>query len=370
MLSKEKLLLLAEVLQVPRDKLLAAAGYSPSEDTAIGLSRVLLGRCPAVRRLKVVTDPRFIDSAVFMWIFSTQPFSSIGVDCELFRTDWRSVPDGIASEKEYAIGFFNRRVVEPGLQSILEYWTDLCIYKGYALLARPGTGPQTGMTLSHAKKYLETLCSEHGTPVIITMGADTVWRLTTPLTPILEKGKQRFKVKDYGNADLALRQFLEGEGHLFVGGLSQRLVARERGCIEILSFNNNPLLFSLNSLICTQKVVEEQKPLLAAVVSLWFETVAALQNDIEFCKRVARASIKLIESMGLRDHSLQEDFFTKVFMSEKGAYESFPIHPADLMDQLRDILTRVVKTSIKDKYSKQILNEFSGALSRIGPESI
>ena len=61
-------------------------------------------------RLKVITHPRFIDSAIFMQILNTQPFESLGINCELVKADWRSVPEQVSSHW-YDVGFNNRLVV-------------------------------------------------------------------------------------------------------------------------------------------------------------------------------------------------------------------------------------------------------------------
>jgi transcriptional regulator with XRE-family HTH domain len=342
-LSKEKLLSLGDVLKIPRDQILSVAGFAASEESGIDLGNVTLVRSLGGPRMKVVTDPRFIDSAIFMWIFSTQPFREIGIEWDLANTDWGKVAPEVASQK-YAVGFYNRKaVVSRGTKPLynVKYWTDLCLYKGYALLARPNDRERSGtLDLDRGRKYLRALIkrSKDRRPIIVSMGTEPVWRLMTSLVP--ELIPKNFKVDTYANPDFALNQFLkEKVGDLYVGGLPQRLFAKEEGCVEVLSFENNPLLFSLNSLICSEEMVESQKPILSTISSLWFHTVGRMKREPNFRALVVRGIQSMLIDLKIDNHNLRKEYFDMLFSEtdDENAYESFPNHPSELLDEVMGI---------------------------------
>lgn len=341
-LSRQKLIALAGQLRVPQKKLLQAAGYPVEDGLEIDLGNVTILHGLGGLPLKIVTDPRFIDSAVFMWIFSTQPFKAMGIDCELVKVDWHKVPEEVATN-QYAIGFYNRRAsVKRGTLKLYQvrYWSDLCLYRGYALMAHRNNELQEPVTLTAANSYLKNLI--HGRrrsgrkTTIVSMGADTVWRLTNPLTPDLND--DNFIVESLGDPDFALSQFLNGVGDLFVGGLPQRLAARKMGCHEVLSSQNNPLLFSLNSLICSETMFEERKPILTAASALWFDTISKLKINQEFRQQVTQAIPQLLRNLSIEKHNLNEEFFQTIFSETGSTYEFFPDRPTDLLDQLLRII--------------------------------
>lgn len=291
--------------------------------------------------LKVVTDPRFLDSCLFMWCLSSQPLRSFGWNCDLQPVEWRSVPERLASSAN-SIGFYNRRVLltyEGQRLYDLSVWSDLCIYRGYALLAR-GKGQSVQLSLAEGRQMLADLKveakSQGRKPTIMCMGADSVWILRTPLTPELSSGE--FEIQEFNNPDLGLETFLRGFGDLYIGGLPQRLLARERGCIEVLSSQSNALLFSVNSLICSKDLVGTDTRVLSAVTSLWYDTLARLESDAAFRDEVAEACIALLSDLKIEGHHLTLEAFRHVLGQAPGRYEAFPPKPAGIVDELLQTL--------------------------------
>ena len=108
----------------------------------------------------------------------------------LVDVEWVHVPAEVA-RRPHAVGFFNRRRdTAPGL-SRAGYWADLCIYRGYALLADPIAGllERRPPTILESERFLSSFldvwASAGVTPAIITIGEDTTWRFGDMLTPTI-----------------------------------------------------------------------------------------------------------------------------------------------------------------------------------------
>ena len=356
-LGKDKVLALASVLSIPKNELLNAAGYQP-DGPAVNINDVSLLRSEGGPPLRIVTDPRFVDSAIFMWIFSEQPFRQIGMDCDLVKTDWANVPHAVASGNSPAIGFYNRRAAlrrGPHRFVRVNYWTDLCMYKGYALMARPGAAERDFGTLGEAEKFLKKLIADHRSgskATIITIGGDTMWRLYTPLTPVLRDAD--FAFEHIPDADLALRTFLEGAGDLFLGGLPQRLAARKVGCYEVLSFANNPLLFSLNSLIFSE-ALKDRQGIMSAASGLWFKTIAQAKADPSAMKSLQNGCLRLLDNLKVDQHCITADLIAEVLSDER--YEVFPDRPTDLFDELLSMVATTFRHLTANKIHQKVMEE-------------
>ena len=335
-----------------------------------GSAELAVGLYLARTRIKVITDPRFLDSAVFMWMLRNQPLQSLDVRCDLLAADWRSVPEQVASH-EYAVGFHNRRSVLRHREKTVygvKVWSDLCLYKGYALIGRPNPEHAPTFTLVEARKLLretiEIFAQKGERPTLVCMGADSIWKLYTPFTP--EINTDTFAIHAFNNPDLALRSFLEGFGDFFMGGLPQRLVAREHGCIEILNFANNPLLFSVNSLICSNSVYEEHPFIMTSIASVWFETIRKIQRDQAFCEGVAESSIQLLDDLGIDGTILCRSFFSQIFRNASGReYESFPEHPGGVIDELLVVLRTIHAQLSEMEINPVLLHEILDQLTEI-----
>ena len=173
--------------------------------------------------LQMITDGRFIDSALFLWMMSSQPLRHLGWNIKLVQADWRTIPEQVAAS-ENAVAFYNRRSLLRHLGCRLidvTVWCDLCVYRGYALLGRRRAGYPEQLSLEHAQGYLADLrqeCLAQGRKIALNcMGVDSIWVLDTPLLP-------QFRAADCdiypcSNADLGLTTFLNGYGDLDIGGL-------------------------------------------------------------------------------------------------------------------------------------------------------
>jgi hypothetical protein len=314
---------------------LAAAGYSPADELQLTPTNVALPKRIRNRQsLKVISDPRFIDSAIFMWLFTTQPFRAVGIglDCELVKTDWSRVPEEVASH-DFAVGFYNRITQDEKPLARVRHWADLARYQGYSLLARR-QDCRHDLSLKQGMKYLEKLTTQKK-PVIVCMGADTLWQLQD-IVPSLKP--HLFTVNTYANVDFALREFLAGVGDLFIGGIPQLFVAKEHGCVEILGSKSHPLFFAFNSLICPENMVREERALLFSTVSLWYGVVERLKADSAFVDRTALAVIRMLKDLGVEGHNHREEFFQRLFHPKQGAqvYEVFADHPTALLDDIVD----------------------------------
>jgi len=365
-LSEDKLLALADALNLPRDRILRAAGIAVTKKARVDLGAYIPIRTKGAPALKVITDPRFFDSAPFTWIFSNQPFASLGIDCELTCVDWEAVPREIAKHAN-AIGFYNRRArtrVGEGRARDVRHWIDLCLYRGYAVMARPNAGAPVHPTRKEANEYIEKLIAEYAArgqkPVVVYMAADTEWKLRTPFNPAFTDQYLRFVREP--DPDEALRGFLEGQGNLFIGGLPQRLAATAQGCTEIISIENNPLLFSINSLVYPELMLQARnaKAILGLASSLWFETITRIREDQEFRATVCNEVPKLLDDLGVEGHHVSGSFLDRVLPRSRRlaaqeaeepdqTHEYFPDQPTGLLDAVVRSCAQVIKEVTHDR---------------------
>jgi len=337
-LGPEKLRALADHLHLERGWVLRMAGF-PEEGPEITLSQAVLTP-QAPMRLEVFSDGRFYDSALFLWtLCELQPLLPLGITCVPRHVNWSEVPDRIA-RADLAIGFYNRKVKKKGLENI-GYWTDLTIYRGYALIGRR----IKGLLLSPPTKYLEELRKKRGELKILTIAADTLWQLQNPLPPGIITESTVIQIEP--DADRALMRFAkEGEADLFVGGLPQRLKARELGLEEVINSRNNPLLFSLNSLVFAKSTLDTPRgePLLGAVSSVWFRSVQQLRSSTTFREAAVSAIPEMLNRLGVADHSIDQKGLDEVLPGPLGGeeYEIFPESPTDLLDAYNSILLAIL----------------------------
>lgn len=181
--------------------------------TVFAVVRVYFRSSPTVRHVvPVITDPRFIESSIFHWVFSQQPLASAGIRFQLIACDWRSIPEKLSATPN-SIGMFNRRTVvtfERRPIYDVALWSDLTLYKGYALIIRSDGSITSPVSLPQATQHLkETLKSRQDSdskPVIICMGADTVWKIVTPFTPDFDLDD--YHIESFDSPDVALKTFL------------------------------------------------------------------------------------------------------------------------------------------------------------------
>ncbi|MDP9190448.1 MAG: helix-turn-helix domain-containing protein [Acidobacteriota bacterium] len=372
-LSRDRLLALAAVLGIADAEILTAAGL---EGGAREVRADLSSPFSAGAKVKVVTDPRFIDSAVFMWMCSTQPFLRHGVELELARADWERVPEQFLSPESAVIGFYNRSYEGsdedyPFPREILKnvnYWSDLSLYRGYAILARKKDLQHPSRFENHsaskddiekvlqeisfhtdAKRSARRFVSKELTDSrIITIGADTRWRLASSLY-----GEQLkpLPMKALSDPEAAVKAFLFGLGALFVGGLPQRLYAEDHDCVAIVTADEDPFLFSVNSLVCSASL--RGSPLLYWIEALWAETIQRMQSDEGLRTKVARECRELLKTFDLdpEESSLQEGYFEKVFGVDGPKYETFVTHSSQLTSEFVAISGRMLSSLSGSKKS-------------------
>jgi transcriptional regulator with XRE-family HTH domain len=356
-LSRPKLLALCEILNISKEEILEAAGFASASNSELQSEEISAAGLPLLRSaggppLKVISDPRFFDSALFMWLLHTQPFraANVQIDCELVQEKWAGIPVAV-SRNERAIGFFHRRSIpqHSGVaQYHIQYWADLTVYKGYVLFARKEDFQQlrpTGEKISDyevANGFLGDLKQRRGGTLRIVAGVqDVEWRLRNPLTPELEDNVDFIP---YIDADHAVSQFQEGVGDLFVGGLPQNMKLRSEGFPEILNFNIDPYLFSLNSLICSGDMPDspQGRAILWTVTSLWFQTVAQLKRSPEALTNAAEGILQMLSTLKINDPSITASNFHCLFSGDAAADEFFPEKPTDILDHLtKEVLHRI-----------------------------
>jgi transcriptional regulator with XRE-family HTH domain len=340
-IGREKLLLLATEIEVPVAELLRRAGLkAPLLDP----SESLLMRAGAPRTIHVITDARFVDSALFAWMIRQQPFRPFGLECEFVQVDWDQVPEKI--EKMGGIGFYNRRATPVrGGQKVwrVSRWTDMSLYKGYAILGRKNLGiDETPRTHQDARLLLATLVDrrqkEGRRPTILTFGTDAEWRVERVF--VRDFPARTFEVITVGDADQALAKYLADDGtvfDLFIGGLPQRLRAlRHPDVLDVLSIQNNPAFFSLNSLVYADVFLQtpRARAILAAVEALWFDTIDRIRQQEGLRETVLHEVLRDLDTLSLGYRSLDSTTLGLVLPggSADNEYEVFPSQPSDLLD--------------------------------------
>ena len=233
-------------------------------------------------------------------------------------------------------------------------------------MARPGSLAGDLTTHADAEKFLKKLTAERrgSKPTIITIGGDTMWRLYTPLTPVLRDGD--FAFEPIPDADQALRTFLGGAGDLFLGGLPQRIAAQKKGCHAVLSFENNPLLFSLNSLIYSE-ALKDRQGIVSAASGLWFKTITEAKRDPAYLGVVQKGCMELLRALQIDQHSLTEELIAEVLGSNR--YEIFPERPIDLSDELLRMAAATFrqlggKNGVTNKVMEEVFDVMAETLER------
>lgn len=375
-LPPRKAAALADILGLPREAVLAAAGHPGRVE--IDVANVVLQRSETTQ-VKVITDPRFVDSALFWWIFSKQPFVSAGIRCELVRSQWGNVP-ALVAEHDLALGFYNKQVVADTVGGVPAYeivaWGDLTLYKGYALIGRADktTRARRIEKFDDAVAWLARIRKkadlENRNPIIVTMTGDPRERLSIPYLADRRLDPSTFDLAVLPSADLAKKRFEEGFGDLFVGGLPQRLALRDAPApyVEVLHSGINPFMASINSLVCSPKVVAHHRDILYTSMGIWFETVNRMKESKQYRRAVATEILALLDAQN-ENHSLTLSLFEEVFGKQGAEYEVFAGGPdaltQPLLATMQEVLLSVVQSNgperkaEKQRLVKQVRDVFT-----------
>ena len=337
----------------------------------VDVSQVFPIRRSKAVTLTVVTDPSFFDSGIFAWIFDRQPFRTLGIDAKVLAEDWVDVPQKIADHRHgFAIGFYNRNVVfqtdsvHENLGQDIKFWADLCIYLGYALMVRGEHGPEGALTSQKAvADYINTLRREHGDVLdVVSIGSDTQWMMdnTVVRRAMGARGKDEKVINPlpHQGVESSLMSFLDDRhGVMYVGGLPQRMRARDQKCTEVISFQNEPTLFSVNSLICTKQTYDERADLLNAATALWFETIRRIKRSPDMRHHLCTEIPAWAEQRGWATNSLTGELYRRFFSGFEAedlnaiaenwpqrmkddfiGYELFPDTHKELVDHLSHLI--------------------------------
>ena len=317
-----------------------------------GLSRlapIISPQAGRIDKLQVVTDPRFIDSALFLWIFRQQPFRAAGleIECLPIEREWTKVP-GFVAENSNAIGFYNRRLERGGAECV-DYWADLCIYRGYALLSHPCLGlKKRPDTLEDSEEFLKSflldLRQREVPPTIISIGGDTVSVFGDKLTPNVRRIS--FREQPVEDANEALEMFRKNKNSLFVGGLPQRLQAEKWGAIPIIDDHHKPGLYSVNGIICHPDLTLGGRAILQSAASLWFDTVSRLKGDEQFRNEVVSGIRDMLRAHDPGSEVLFQDSMFERFFSSNDL-ELFAASPAEIPDMLADLQSDLIRAALR-----------------------
>ena len=107
------------------------------------------------------------------------------------------------------------------------------------------------------------------------------------------------------NPDVALESFQAGAGDLFLGGLPQRLALRQGDYREVVTLSKDfPQLYSFQSLLCSERMLAEKRPLLHAIDALWYDTCRRLYSDQDFRRLVFQEICDMLDRHGIEKHNL------------------------------------------------------------------
>jgi transcriptional regulator with XRE-family HTH domain len=314
-LRQAKLMILADLLGLDRDKVLRLAGFGRAQIPRVELGRVTLLRALEKFTLNVVMTPRFYDGALFLWLFSQQPFAEVGVQCQIRRAEWGTAPAELASYG-YSVGLHSHLPSQLGLVR----WSHLCLDKGAALIGRGREA--LAHLLEQAKRRNRRLS-------VIAIDA-TLFGSVKQQAGL----DHTFELQIIPNADVALESFQAGAGDLFLGGLPQRLVLRRGEYRELVAHGKDfPRLYSFQSLICSTRMLEEKRPLLHAIDALWYDVCRQLYAYPNFRTLVFEEILELLDGHGIERHHLIKEDFEWLFTPEGKELEVFAQTPAQLLDE-------------------------------------
>jgi transcriptional regulator with XRE-family HTH domain len=347
-LTKQKLLDIASVLNIEAPELLKAAGYESTHEEEL---RLFFQEPAPIDFVEVVTDPRFVNTAMLLWIFNHQPLR--GIKCKLIPVNWNQIPNEVA-KRDYAFGIFSRR--NRGLKRSpgYKFWADLHLSKTYYLMARPGILSNSLNNLRDAEQFLNRLLvkcksdfklGKRNTPkpIVIVFNLNTLVRLqfeNNPLMPWLST--ENFSFIEISNPDAALNEFLEGRGDLIDLSLNQVIVAKNHGCHEVLSSNTYPLMVSIQSLICSPHLYEKNPEILSTASAIWFKTIRRMRDDDNFRADAAKEIPNLLREMNIYGHNIDEEMCLRFLPKRNG--ETMLVY-ADNSTQLIDEWQTVVENA-------------------------
>lgn len=297
--------------------------YRPSARVELGADGMLgqiggtaLGRLLGPKNLKtvdVITDGRFIDTAVFLFSAMEGANNAPPTRIRLRQVDWASVPYETAKASA-AISYMNRRAV-PDVGENVRLWSNLCAFHGYALIGRPKDFPSPPASLAEANAALEALAAKRKLR-IITFGSDSIDVLRTPLTPTLNSDRVTMESLP---VEHALNRFLGGHGDLFIGGLPQRLSCVKQGLVEVVTSQMNPLMLGIDSLPYNGDVDVE---VLQAISASWSRVCRELAASEDYAREVFKKWSKIAQALQIAPMYGEDEFILATHF-EAGKYLKF-----------------------------------------------
>jgi hypothetical protein len=326
---------------------------------------------PKRHTIEFVTDGRFIDSALFQLAVKEASKKIYDIDVVIRQFEWRNIPSYISTK--IAIGYFNRRSIQfadEELYSSLKVWGDLCIYKGYALIGRKRDFERTPESIAEADQVLDSLLTkregEGRNAKLISMGADTRWRFESPA--LKSYSKKRIEFVDV-NADEALKRFKYGEADLFIGGLPQRLsLSEDQEFLEIVSSDNLPTLFSVNSLIYNSAIPKSGKLAIRKIFDAWCKLVVEMQGDPKAAHRRYLQWEELTSGFDLSTKTITKTTWEVVFSAKGQKYIEFVVDEKrkvelHTIETLKWCFQYMKKSQLSDSEKIQILQDLSKTYS-------
>lgn len=278
-----------------------------------------------VPKILVCTDGSFINTAVFLLAAIEASKQMPEADLTIKHIEWDNLKH-VFGRKDNIVAYMNRRHLTR-VDAPITVWSNLTVFKGYALLGRPEDFAVKLPTLAAANARLLEL-SRTRKLTIITNGADSADVLNTPLTPALRHHNIRIEIDPPADA---LERFLRGRGDLFISGLPQTLEGKRAGMVEVMSSENHPLMFGINSMVYEELRVPDT--ILEQIATSWSVICRRLKRDEEYARQKYKEWAEIAREVG-SDICFPEDDFVRVTYGEPGRYIDFFTNRDDSAQEL------------------------------------
>jgi len=257
-------------------------------------------------------------------------FNKVGLSVKPITLEWQNVfSDLLAHRADIVIGNKEMCEMKNKMQGgpYFQYHQDIHFYDGFAIMIRPKPGLKTFLELRNKnresdekKLQIRTLQQLKGLKIIASKETDHSENLIdcARLAGLIVN-KDFNLIGNYTEYE-GLEKFLNGEADAYVGGISQRLIARRHGMKELIAQDETNLNLTQQNGFITAIASSFPKEVMDRLVFAWFETIQEIGKDPK--KYSARITHFLKTSITIPSSKLDfiDDDFTLIWDN----WEKFP----------------------------------------------
>lgn len=216
-------------------------------------------------------------------------FNETGYRVQFIDVGWSDVPLALASGA-FDVVLYSVDSLQPSLPSLkaggkdVVFYAPLYVFNGAAIMVHGNAGYMTltsleGLTQAEVERTTrEVVAQLKGKKIGITEGttAEQVVREALAKGGLTDKDVQLIHARYEDN----LAAFLAGQLDAFVGGVTERVKARQAGAVELIS-GSAVSLPVLDGWVTTRAFAEKNPALMQRLIDVFFETVRYMSADVK-----------------------------------------------------------------------------------------